>query len=258
MGTLSEDSRLAPKCQAAARGHWLGPAPPELVRTPEDALRNWSAPQPRSQSVMVLPELRAILIRHPKCASMTTMEFFRAGRRPLFRPATKENDGVGAVMKGFGDMDDFVHDLGETAASRRMKREFFTFSFVCEPFRRLVSAYGTITRRSKEHGGALQIYPSTAWYTPPFANISRWDEPRRFEQFAEDLRRFPDMLFETASGLEKKRLSTTTSAVDIHGLAWHHARSQLYYMTSTDRLSCPCARGVASSLLCGTGRAAGK
>ena len=67
-----------------------------------------------------------------------------------------------------------------------MKREFYSFAFVCHPVKRLVSAYGTINKRT-EGGYALINGRHPALFWPPFARIQRGSEPRRFAQFVQDL-----------------------------------------------------------------------
>lgn len=135
-----------------------------------------------------------------------------------------EHDGVGRghmLNSGY-----YLMDLGKTAASRRMKRDYFTFTFACDPFRRLVSAYGTITARGPGGGGAIM---REGLFAAPFTHIARTDEPRRFETFVRDLQARPDMLFEN----ETRRLKNPV--IDNHGEVYLHARSQMYYLTSTDR-----------------------
>ena len=152
------------------------------IPTPEAAERNsfgLELPPRRLFPALILPELRAILYPVAKCASTILAEFFANGPKPLFRIAN-ESDGVGST---YGH---FVRDLGETEASRRMKREFYSFAFVCHPVKRLVSAYGTINKRT-EGGYALINGRHPALFWPPFARIQRGSEPRRFAQFVQDL-----------------------------------------------------------------------
>ena len=138
------------------------------------------APQLHAYPSLVLPELRAIMHPVPKCASTDLISFFTQGKHPLFRAADSERDGVGAKYQHF------VKDLGETEVSRRMKRDFFSFSFVCHPLKRVVSAYGTINQRTTSGHLVLNGHdPAFLWV--PFASISRSREPQRFQQFIEDL-----------------------------------------------------------------------
>jgi hypothetical protein len=137
-------------------------------------------PRAASHVAIVLPELHAIFYPIAKCASTALVQFFARGPKPLFRFADRKHDGMGAMYEHF------VKDLGETEESRRMKRNFFSFAFVCHPLKRLVSAYGTINRRSS--GGAVVMNgdaPAIAW--PPFTQLARSREPQRFQQFVKDL-----------------------------------------------------------------------
>ena len=118
-------------------------------------------------------------IRWPNAPSTILAEFFANGPKPLFRIAN-ESDGVGST---YGH---FVRDLGEAAACTENVGEFYGFAFVCHPVKRLVSAYGTINKRT-EGGYALINGRHPALFWPPFARIQRGSEPRRFAQFVQDL-----------------------------------------------------------------------
>lgn len=212
------DPRLATTCTKATDGasEWA----PGFLRTREDIDRGLKQPNARAMSAMVLPELRAIMIRNPKCASTFLWNFFKAGNSSIFRRATNK-DGVGQRhLEG-----DFVLDLGETESSRTMKRDYFTFAFVCNPFHRLVSAYGTINHRG--HGGGFMQNASTrTLFRLPFTKLPRIEEPQRFQTFVENLGNL-ESTYE-----DDIRFSNPT--IDIHGQMWHHARTQMYYLTSSD------------------------
>lgn len=182
----------------------------------EDASRQHMGLPPRRRTVpaIVLPNLRSILIHVPKCASTELHEFFTHGKG-IFKRAGAE-DGMGLMHPMRGDPVGLVADLGETKLSRRAKREFFTFAFVCNPTKRLVSAYGTINKRATslnfdklnarpykggglvafDGGGTLTLNPGSApghglssqsILVPSFATMLRTEEPARFARFVSEL-----------------------------------------------------------------------
>lgn len=147
---------------------------------PEHAERaELGVPRLRLFPSLVLPELRAMFHPVSKCASSTLTDFFAKGPKPLFRTADAR-DGVGSLAGHF------VQDLGQTAESRRMKRDFMSFTFVCHPLKRLVSAYGTINKRT-DGGYVVLSRQSPAYFWPSFTKLPRFAEPKRFEQFVKDL-----------------------------------------------------------------------
>ena len=157
----------------------------------EEELRLEDGSHPlRLYPALVLPELKAIMLNVPKCASTELRTFFTGGQQPLFRRADPAVDGVGRMHTTMDDKHQgMVFDLGETNASRRMKRDFFTFAFVCSPLQRLVSAYGTISGRLN---GGLLSFPfrggnGTLEVYPLFAQLNRSFEPERFERFTRDV-----------------------------------------------------------------------
>tara|TARA_B110001452_G_scaffold87255_1_gene71300 strand:- start:466 stop:2151 length:1686 start_codon:yes stop_codon:yes gene_type:complete len=182
----------------------------------EDASRQHMGLPPRRRTVpaVVLPNLRSIHIHVPKCASTELHEFFTHGKG-LFKRAGAE-EGMGMMHAMRDDPVGLVVDLGETKVSRRAKREFFTFAFVCNPVKRLVSAYGTINKRSAslnfdklnahpykgggivnfDGGGTLHLKPGSASshglssqsiLVPSFATMPRTEEPARFARFVSEL-----------------------------------------------------------------------
>jgi len=223
---IRADVRTVPSCaNSISGGRWEGP--PGLPQTREDADRGWTRPHERAISAMILPELRAILIRNPKCGSSALWSFFKNGSHPLFRRAGRI-DGIGKCHLGeSNDTCDYVWDLGETESSRKMKDDFFTFTFVCHPLHRLISAYGTITHRGDSGGGFWANAESC--FHPPFTKMSRFDEPLRFNTFVQDLSNL-------SSTFEFEWLPEYAShpVWDERGRAWHHARTQMYYLTSSD------------------------
>lgn len=218
---------------------------------------------------LVMPELKAIYYLVPKCASSEIVKFFKEGRKPLFR-WINNNDGI----KNLEKPSKLVMDLGENNITKNIKRNFFAFTFVCNPIHRLVSAYGTITNRAIGDGMVISNHNSNPKiYIPQFTVIPRKSEPSRFHQFVHDMvrhnltgfernsyynesftynnmkstpfsnidkskkerfRKIMPLYKELSNGCKKSDPSSVFEVENGMMHAWSHARSQTYLLNMTD------------------------